>query len=321
MGIWLDEDKLMSLSEAVKLVEDGDKVAFSGSLILREPIAAIYELIRQRRRGLHAVGTAHGFDVDLAIGGGLLKRCQYTYVAYEFVFPGGAPNYRRAIEKGIVENREDCCYTVIQGLRAAAYGLPFMPSTFFFGTDEEKLHPEYKPFNCPLTGRKLTAIPPLNLDVAIIHVHKADKHGNAVTLGPPPILDTLFTKAAEKVIITAEEIVSEEWFRENQAARIPYYEVTAVVHAPYGAHPTACYPNYAYDRDFIGEYITQARRGEEGMGEWLEKYVYSVESHEEYVKRVVEGRGEKLREWRKKKDEVDRLREELEAKMAGELQL
>lgn len=313
MGIYTQEDKLMTLSEAMKLVKDGDKVAFGGGLILREPIAAIYELIRQKRKKLHLIGTAHGFDVDLASGGGIVGIEQHTYVAYEFVYRGGCPNFRRTIQEGIVEDKEDGCYAMIQGLRAAAYGIPFYPSTAYFGTDVIKYHPEYKEFDCPVTGRKLVAIPPIKPDVAVLHVYKADRHGNAA-VGAPLVADILMARAADKLIVTAEELVSDDWFAERQGATIPYYETTAVVHVPFGAHPTCCYLYYTYDKDFLDEYIEYARKGPDEMEKWLNKYVYDV-SRDEYLKRIGgEKKLQKLKDWKKRLFEAREYKKQLEAK-------
>jgi glutaconate CoA-transferase subunit A len=307
-----EEDKLMSLSDAMKLVNDGDKVAFGGALILREPMAAIYELIRQKKRNLHIIGTAHGFDVDIACGGGIVKTEQHTYVAYEFVYRGGCPNFRRAVEEGLVEEKEDGCYAVIQGLRAASYGIPFYPSTSYFGTDVIKFHPEYKEFNCPITGRKLVAIPAIKPDVAILHTNVADRHGNA-RLEAPIVADILMQRAADKVIITTEELVSEDWFKERHAAAIPYYETTAVVHLPFGAHPTCLYPIYTYDKEFLDEYIGYMGKGQAGVEEWFNKYVYDI-SHEQYLERIGgEKKLEKLRDWKKKLSEATEYKKQLEA--------
>ena len=311
MGIYTSEDKLMSLTDAMKLIKDGDSVAIGGGLILREPIAAIYELIRQKKRNLKLVGTAHGFDVDVACGGGIVGSDQHTYVGYEFVYRGGCPNFRRAVEEGKVDDKEDGCYAMIQGLRAASYGIPFYPSTCYFGNDVIKYHPEYKEFNDPITGQKLVAIPAIKPDVAILHVHKADKHGNVVT-GTPLVADILMARAAEKLIVTAEEIVTEDWFKERQAASIPYYETTAVVHVPYGAHPTCNYLAYTYDKPFLDEYIGYAQKGQEKMDEWLNKYVYDV-SREEYLKRI--GGPEKLKklaDWRTRLTDATAFKKQLE---------
>ena len=106
----------------------------------------------------------------------------------------------------------------------------------------------------------------------------------------------------------------ESWFKENQAATIPYYETTAVVHVPFGAHPTCCYLYYTYDKEFLDEYIGYARRGKDGMDEWLDKYVYDV-SREEYIEKIGgEEKLKKLRNWRQKlfdaKDYKKKLRSE-----------
>ncbi len=301
----------MPLSEAIKkYVNDGDKVCFGGALILREPIAAIYELIRQKKRNLHIIGTAHGFDVDLACGGGIVGTEEHTYVAYEFVYRGGCPNYRRAVEQGKIEEKENCCYSVIAGLRAQSYGQTFYPVDFLHGTEDIKYHPEYKEITCPYTGRKLIAVPPIKPDVAILHVYKADKRGNGA-LGAPLVADVLMMRAAKRTILTAEEIEPTSWFTERQAALIPYFHTAAVSHAPFGAHPTACYLYYTYDKEFLNEYLEYAREGDESMAKWLDKYVYGVSSHDEYLKKVGEERLKQLRDWRKMREEAENLRKKL----------
>lgn len=106
MGIFLDKNKVLSLKEAAALVKDGDSIAIGGGGCLREPIAFIEEMIRQDRKGLRALGTAHGFDIDLMCGAGMVSEVQYTHVSYESDF-GLALNYRKACESGKVKIRED----------------------------------------------------------------------------------------------------------------------------------------------------------------------------------------------------------------------
>lgn len=170
-------------------------------------------------------------------------------------------------------------------MRAKVYGLTYHPSCFFHGTEDIKFHPEFKEITCLYTGNKLIAIPPIKPDVAILHTYKADKRGNAAT-GAPLIADILMMRSADRVIVTAEEIEPTSWFTERQAAIVPYYETVAVAHVPFGAHPTACYLYYTYDKDFLNEYIEYARKGDDVMNQWLEKYVYSVQTHDEYLKKV-----------------------------------
>src|SRR6266542_6855707 len=115
-------NKVMTLSEAAAQVGDGDTEALGGALSYREPMALVRELIRQGRRGLHVVGSAHGIDVDLLVAAGAIAVCEESYVGFEQDL-GLAPAYRRAAETGAVEVRESCCATGLAELRAAEFGL------------------------------------------------------------------------------------------------------------------------------------------------------------------------------------------------------
>jgi len=188
-------------------------------------------------------------------------------------------------------------------LRAAEYGIPFMPMMSIKGSDEMNLlHPEFKPMIDPFTGKKIVLVPALEPDVGIVHVQKADIHGN-VKLLPPYVADVLFMRAAKKVIVTAEEIISEEEMI-KEGPTIPYYHITTVVHAPYGAHPTACYPYYAYDRAHIAEYFAAASAGaEEFKAKYLDKYVFGVSSQEEYLQKIGgKERMKRLESWKESRE-------------------
>jgi glutaconate CoA-transferase subunit A len=300
MGVFTQTDKLTTLKEAAGMVNDEDMVAIGGGLCLREPIGLIMEMIRQGKRDLHLVGTAHGFDVDLCCGGGIAGAVEETHVSFEQDF-GLALNYRRACESGKVKVRESCCNTLINQLRAGSFGIPFIPLRSIKGSDELFMHPEYKVIDDPFTGKKIVLAPALTPDVAIIHVDVADPRGNLKVL-PPYVADVLFIRAADKVIVTAEKVVSEEEMKKI-GPNVPYYETTAVVELPYGAHPTSCYPHYAYDREYISNYMKASREGPEAFKEkYLDKYVYGVESHEEYVKLIGEERFARLASWKESKE-------------------
>ncbi len=146
-------------------------------------MALVRELVRQGRRDLRLVGSAHGIDVDLLVGAGAAGIVEESYVGFEQDL-GLAPAYRRAAESGGVVVRERCCYTLLQQLRAAEYGLPFMPVRGVAGTGIRELHPEYAEITCPFTGERLVAVPALAPDVALIHAPSADRRGN-VHLGAP----------------------------------------------------------------------------------------------------------------------------------------
>ena len=270
-------DKRASLADAVTLVSDGAMVALGGGLCARLPMAMVRELIRQGRRGLHLIGSAHSIDVDLLVATGAVRRCEESYVGFEQDL-GLAPGYRRAAEAGTIEIAESCCATILAQLRAAEMGLPFLPVRGVRGSDIRRLHPEYAEITCPFTGEILVAVPALRPDVALLHAPAGDRYGN-LHLEQPYVLDERFASAARLVIATVDELVStEEVVRSG--VTIPAHLVAAVAEVPYGAHPSSCYPRYAYDRDHLREYLTAAQAG----GDDLEKYVatYVQGSEESY---------------------------------------
>jgi glutaconate CoA-transferase subunit A len=72
------------------------------------------------------------------------------------------------------------------------------------------------------------------------------------------------------------------------------HHVSAVAEVPYGAHPTSCYPAYAYDRQHLKEYVKAATAGQEQADAYLERYVYGTPSEEAYRKLVGDERLEAL---------------------------
>jgi len=301
MGIHTSKKKICTISEAVSHINNGDIVAIGGNLSAREPMALIREMIRQGKRELHSIGGAHGIDIDLMCAGGILSKVQNSYVGFEADF-GLAPNYRRMVEQGVVTPKDTDCVSVLTHLRASVYGVPFMPMVLVKGTDILKLNPEIKTMACPYTGEKVSILPAIKPDCAIIHAHKADKKGN-IKLSPPYFADLLIVEAAKNTIVSVEEIVSEEEM-DKIGANIPYYEITAVVEVPFGAHPTSCYPNYSYDREHVAEYIRISNQGADTFKtQYLEKYVFGIKDHQEYINLVGgTSRLYKLKDWNRDND-------------------
>lgn len=291
-----DSNKIMPLNSLKSFISDNQKVAIGGDLSAKEPMALIREIIRQGVKGLTTIGGAHGIDVDLLCAGGAVKKVHNSFVGFEFDF-GIAPNYRRLVQEGKVTPCDTDCDFILNQLRAAEYGVPFMPMPLVGGTDLLKLHPEYQTITCPFTGTKVTAVPALKPDVAIIHAHYGDSAGN-VKLFRPHFADLLIATAAETTIVSVEEIISEDKMRELNP-ELPGYHVDALIHIPFGAHPTSCYPNYVYDREHISLYIEKAKKGADVFDrEYLQKYVYGVESHEEYLKLIGSEKLQKLQSWK-----------------------
>ncbi len=270
----LTPDKRASLADAAALVHDGALVALGGGLCARLPMALVRELIRQHRRDLHLVGSAHSIDVDLLIAAGGVKVCEESYVGFEQDL-GLAPAFRRAAQTGAIEARESCCATVLAQLRAAEMGLPFLPVRGVKGTGMVALHPEYGTVRCPFTGEELVAVPPLAPDVALLHAPLGDRHGN-LHLDQPYVLDERFAAASRMVVATVDRMAPTA---EVAAAGvvIPAHTVAAVVEVPFGAHPSSCYPGYAYDRRHLAEYVAAAGAGGDELTSYLDSYVHAGE--------------------------------------------
>ena len=294
MPFHLFADKLVDLDRAASAVVDGALVALGGGLSARLPMALVRELIRAGRRDLHVLGSAHGIDVDLLIAAGAVAVCEESYVGFEQDF-GLAPAYRRAAETGAVEVRESCCATILAQLRAAEFGLPMLPVRGVKGSDIRRLHPEYAEVTCPFTGETLVVVPPLRPDVALIHAPLGDRHGN-LHLDQPYVLDERFAAASRQVVATVERIASTEEVVAG-GVTIPAHLVTAVAEVPYGAHPTSCYPGYAYDRPHLAEYVRAATAGGAELAGYFDRYVTGTATEEAYRKVVGEQRLAALGQW------------------------
>jgi glutaconate CoA-transferase subunit A len=213
-------------------------------------------------------------DVDLLIAAGAIRRCEESYVGFEQDF-GLAPAYRRAAEAGEIEIAESCCVTMLTQLRATEMGLPFLPVRGVKGSDLRRLHPEYGEVTCPFTGEVLVAVPALRPDVAVLHAPIGDRYGN-LHLDQPYVLDERFAGASKMVVATVDRVVSTEEVT-GAGVTIPAHLVAAVAAVPYGAHPTSCYPNYAYDREHLAEYVQAAQSGGDDLAKYLQQYVFDVD--------------------------------------------
>ncbi|HXW72139.1 MAG TPA: CoA-transferase [Methylocella sp.] len=280
--IYTEPDKRRTLDHLATLVKDGMVVAVGGGLSSREPMALLRAILRRGTRDLTVVGSAHGIDIDLLSAGGAISRSSESYVGFEQDF-GMAPNYRRALESGAVKADDSCCYTLVQQLRAAIQGLPFMPVRSVRGTDFLSLHPEYKQMACPFTGEELLLVPAIEPDVALIHAQYGDIQGNLLIQGPP-VADVLFAKASRTVLATVEDLITTDQLNELRGVHIPYFYVTAVSEVPMGAHPTACYPFYVYDRPHTALYYEAARKGAETFkADYLSVFIHGAPTHVDYL--------------------------------------
>jgi glutaconate CoA-transferase subunit A len=102
-------------------------------------------------------------------------------------------------------------------------------------------------------------MPALTLDVALVHLNRADAHGNAAYLGPDPYFDDLFCLAAERRFVSCERVVATEQLVKEappQALLLNRMMVDGVVEAPGGAGFTSCVPDYGRDETALREYAS-----------------------------------------------------------------
>mgnify|MGYP000037780601 CR=1 FL=1 len=297
--------KLCSLEGAVsRYVENGDCIAFGGFSTNRKPFAAIHEIFRQGKRDFIAFGGAAGGDWDMMIGENRVKVYINCYTANSGVTNVGR-RFREKIEKGELAFEDYSQDGIMLMLHAAALGLPFLPVRMMMGSDiekkwrlsreerkkldkvpDDKLIRMENPFK---PGESILALPVPELDTAVIHVQKASPDGTSVILGDL-FSDVDLAVAARKVIVTCEELTTEEEIRKDPSmGSIPGFCVDAVVHCPYGAHPTQLYGYYDYDTPYLKEY-DRASRTDEGFHAFMENYVYGVKNHREYLEKIGAGR-------------------------------
>ena len=257
-------DKVMSLHEAAALVQPGDTLALGGMTLYRQPVAFVRELIRQGTGDLTLLALTAGYESDLLVEAGLVRRVRTCYFGLE-VF-GLAPMFTRLATAGKVEVIEETEASIAFGLRAALAGVGFMPGQGWRETDLLQVRPGVKLVDDPYSERSYVAFPAIHPDVAVIHARAADRSGNAL-LGGNLAVDWELSLAAEKTIVTAEHLVEQ---LEGQADILGLY-VNAVVEARQGAHPTSCYPDYPLASEEILDYVEACAAGR--FGEYLKEFI------------------------------------------------
>jgi glutaconate CoA-transferase subunit A len=272
-------DKLMTEQEAIaRFVHDGDYIAKELYGTVRAPMSLARELVRQGKKHLRAVGQGV-LELDLWVEAGLIEAMDITYHGLEVY--GISYALRRATESGRLKLVEWSNGAITWRMKAAAIGVPFLPVKSMLGSDTLR-YSSAKVVECPFTGEKVALLPALVIDVGLIHVHRADRYGNAQVEGISGFAFEM-SRACKRLIISAEEIVDTEEIRKfPDRTTIPYYLVDAVVHAPFGSHPGEMVYAYERDEEHIRDYVEVSKTAE-GMKGYMGKYVYGVSNHEEYM--------------------------------------
>jgi glutaconate CoA-transferase subunit A len=284
--------KQVSLSEAIQsYVHDGDTIYAAGFTHLI-PFAAGHEIIRQGRKGLTLARATPDLIYDLMVAAGCARKVIFSYSGNPGV--GSLKWLREGIQDGTLEWEEYSHFGMISRLQAGASGLPFMPMRQTGAVDLERVNPQYKRVKDPYGGQDVVVVPALNPDVAIVHVQRADREGNAHIWG---ILgeqrEAAF--AAKHVILTAEEIVDERMIRSDpNRTLIPAMIVDAVCHVPYCAHPSYTQGYYDRDNEFYLKW-EEISKDEASIKAYMDEWVFGVRDRNEYWQKLGEETHRRLR--------------------------
>jgi glutaconate CoA-transferase subunit A len=295
------DDKLMTLEAAVqKFIKNGCQIALGGFTVSRNPMAAVYEIVRRGIKDIHLVCHSNGQALDVLIGAGCVKRLEIAYGGNGRYAPT-CIRFKKAIQQGEIEFEDYSNYQMSLRFLAGALSIPFISTKSGLGSDllnfegfsreiRRKRKVAMKKFAImqnPFTEDKdeVVLLPALNPDVALIHAQYVGEDGT-VRIKGLTFADIEQAKSADVVIVTCEEIVPRSFIRlDPDQNSLPPFFVDAIVKVPYGAHPTACYTFYDYDPKHLNLY-KNAAEDNALWKEYLDEWVYGVKSHDEYLDKI-----------------------------------
>ncbi len=283
-------NKVLSAHNAIAQIQNGMTVGIGGWGPRRKPMALVRELLRSDAKDLTIVAYG-GADVGMLCATGKVKKVIFAFVSLDFI--PLEPYFREARQNGSIDVMEIDEGMMLLGLRAAAWNIPFIPTSVGLGTDIIKVNPDIKVIDSPYDNKEWVAMPALKLDVALIHADRADARGVCQIKGPDLYMDDWFARAAEKTFVSCDELVATDYFHQGDEARYVHWErsqTTGVVHIPGGAHPTSCNPLYGFDVAHFNEYNASPKNG--GFVSYFDKYIAN-KTEQEYQDAV--GGLEKIR--------------------------
>ncbi len=276
-------NKQMTATEVVASLEDGMTIGIGGWGPRRKPMALVREILRSDLKDLTIVAYG-GADVGMLCAAGKVRKVVFAFVSLDFI--PLEPYFRQARQSGSIDVMEIDEGMMLLGLRAAAWGVPYIPTEVGLGTDIIKHNPDIKVIDSPYDDKGWVAMPALKLDASLIHVDRADARGVCQIAGPDHYMDDWFARAAAKTYVSCDELVETGYFHDPAQARMVHWErsqTTGVVHIPGGAHPSSCTPLYGFDVPHFKAYTGSAKE-ESGFQGYLDQYLGA--SEDEYQTNV-----------------------------------
>jgi glutaconate CoA-transferase subunit A len=265
-------DKRMTAAEAIGQLSDGMTIGIGGWGPRRKPMALVREILRSELKDLTIVSYG-GADVGMLCAAGKVKKLVFAFVSLDFI--PLEPFFRQARQSASIEVSEMDEGMMLLGLRAAAWGLPYVPTQVGLGTDIVARNEDLKLVDSPYDDKEWVAVPALKLDASLIHVDRADARGVCQIAGPDHYMDDMYARAADKTLVSCDELVDTSFFHDPVQARSVFWErsvTTAVIEIPGGAHPSSCSPLYGFDVPHFKAYAAAAR-DEAGFKGYAEKFM------------------------------------------------
>ena len=283
----------MTIDEVVAELKDGMTLGIGGWGPRRKPMALVRAILRSGLKDLTVVSWG-GADVGLLLRAGKVRKLVYAFVSLDSI--PLEPNFQRARQAGAIPEVVELDEGMFQtGLRAAAQRLPFLPMRAGLGSDVMVNNPWLRTVTSPYDdGEELVAVPALELDVALVHLNRADAHGNATYHGPDPYFDDLFCMAADRAFLSCEQVVDTAGLTVDspvQRLLISRMMVDGVVETPNGAHFTTCTPDYERDEKFQKAYAAAAAGTDEEWTAFADRFLAGDEDAYQSAVRTFHGEG------------------------------
>ncbi len=249
--------KLVDVSRAAETVNDGDTVYFGGTVLDRKPMELTRALIRAGKRDLDVVTFAGSLEIELLVAAGSVRSVAAAYIGLGRFGP--APRFVAGVKAGVFDDLEYSEWSLLGRLRAASMGIPFLPTRAGTGSETLAIH-NFASVADPYSGDNYVALPPLQPDITVLHAWRASPSGHVQIAFPPQHLwdiDVLAARAADRVIVGVDQIVSEEEIASiPEHTRLFGFEVDMVVELPGGSWPTSSPPEHDVDEGAIGAYVS-----------------------------------------------------------------
>lgn len=251
--------KIVSIQDLAEQVPWGVRLGVGGVHLSRLPIALIREVIAAGKKDFTFISWGGGLPLELFLEAKAVRRLLFCFSSLDIF--GLAPRFREALEKQQVEVEEWTALAMMQGLHAAHFRLPEMPFQLPAGSDLMQQGDFWKATPSVFGEGQVGQARRIDVDVLLLHAQRADRDGNIEIQGSRGF-DLSLLGAAQKVLVTAEEIVEPGTLGAPLSFVLPREFVTAVAHQPWGAWPTSCLPYYATDYSELLRYVRdeQARR-------------------------------------------------------------